>query len=100
MSKSDRLYKDSPKVERKESGDVGISRPSEATGEDIGTDGSPLPGAGDGMPVAVEQMHDRHSKEMGDMHKRHETEQKDMHKRHSKELKKTMTGKEDKEGKE
>lgn len=97
MSKSDRLYKDSPKVERKDSGDVGISRPSDADAEGMGTEGSPLPGGGDGMPVAVEQMHDRHQKEMGDMHKRHEGEQKDMHKRHSKEMKKTMTGEEGKE---
>lgn len=100
MSRSEKLYKDSPKVGRNKDGDVGISRSSEATGEDIGTEGSPLPGAGDGMPVAVEQMHDRHSTEMKDMHKRHEDEHKDMHKRHEKEIKKTMVGDNKKEDKE
>jgi hypothetical protein len=95
MAKSEKLYKDSPRVERdKESGEVGITRPSEADAEDMGIDGNPLPGGGDGMPVQVEQMHDRHKKEMSDMHKRHEDEAKDMHKRHQKEVSKSM-GKDD-----
>lgn len=91
MSKSGKLYSDSPSLKRdKESGSVGVSKPSEADGENMGTEGSPLPGGGEGMPVQVEQMHGRHEKEMKDMHARHETEHKDMNKRHLKEHKKLM----------
>lgn len=99
MAKSDRLYKDSPALKRdKESGEVGIHKPSAADSENMGTSGSPLPGGGEEMPVQVEQMHGRHEKEMKDMHKRHEDEHKDMNKRHLKEHKKMMSGEE--EGKE
>ena len=100
MSKSERLYKNSPSVERdKESGEVGIKRPSEADKESAGLSGSPLPGSDGEMPIAVEQMHDRHKREMKDTHKRHEDEIKDMHKRHLKEVAKEM-GKEDAEEKD
>lgn len=93
MAKSAKLYGDSPSLKRdKESGAVGVKKPSEADAQDMGTEGNPLPGGGDGMPVAVgqamEDMHGRHDKEMKDMHKRHEDEHKDMHKRHQKEVKK------------
>lgn len=92
MSKSSKLYKDSPTVDRDEEGTVGIKKPSKADAEDEGLEGNPLPGAGDGMPVQVEEMHKRHIKEMSDMHKRHEDEHKDMHKRHQKEIKKAHGG--------
>lgn len=87
--KSAKLYNDSPSLKRdKESGSVGVHKPSEADAQDMGIEGSELPGGGDGMPVQVEQMHGRHETEMKDMHKRHEDEHKDMHKRHLKEHKK------------
>lgn len=92
MSKSDRLYSKSPKVERDTDGEVKIKKPAEATKEDIGLSGNPLPeteGEGE-MPIAVEQIHDRHQREMKDTHKRHEDEIKDMHKRHHKEISKAM----------
>lgn len=89
MSKSGKLYSDSPSLKRDDkSGAVGVKKPSEADGENMGVEGAPLEGAGDGMPVQAEQMHKRHETEMKDMHKRHEDEHKDMNKRHLKEHKK------------
>lgn len=89
MAKSDKLYKDSPKIEKDGDGKPGIKKPSKADGENMGIEGNPQPGAGDGMPVPVdekmEEMHGRHTREMKDMHKRHEDEHKDMNKRHMKE---------------
>lgn len=97
MSKHDKLYKDSPKIEKNDDGKPGIKKPTPADAENMGTEGNDSPGAGDGMPVQVEEMHGRHEKEMKDMHARHEGEQKDMHKRHGKEIKKMHDGKEGKE---
>lgn len=102
MSKSGKLYKDSPSLKRdEESGAVGVHKPTPADGENMGVEGGPgLPGGGEGMPVDAQMsdMHGRHEREMSDMHKRHEDEHKDMHKRHHKEAKKMAGGKE--EGKE
>lgn len=93
MAKSDKLYSDSPSLKRdKDSGEVGIKKPSEADAQNMGIEGSELPGAGDGMPVQVEQMHGRHEKEFKDMHARHEAELKDTHKRHLKEAKAVVQG--------
>lgn len=88
-TKSAKLYNDSPSLKRdKNSGEVGVKKPSEADAEDMGISGSPLPESDGGdMPVQVEQMRDRHETEMKDMHKRHEDEHKDMNKRHIKEVK-------------
>lgn len=99
MAKSDKMYKNSPTVKRDESGKVGIKRPSEADGEDMGTAGDNVAGDQGSMPIdaeQVEQTHDRHQTEMKDMHKRHQDETKDMHKRHAKEISKHF-GKEGKE---
>jgi hypothetical protein len=96
MAKSDKLYDKSPRLKRdKESGEMGIHKPTEADAENMGVAGNPLPTDGSGeIPMEVHQamasMHDRHSKEMKDMHKRHEDEHKDMHKRHQKEVKHMM----------
>lgn len=105
MAKSDKLYKDSPKVEKDENGKPGVKKPSKADAVDMGTEGNPLEGAGDGMPVETTpqgEMHDRHAREMKDMHKRHEDEHKDMNKRHAKEQKKLAgtPGEDIEEGKE
>src|ERR1017187_8676058 len=95
MAKSDRLYKDSPKLERGEDGDVGVKKPSEADGEDMGTSGK----EGE-MPVAVHhsaerhELHHRHVHEALALHRRHETEhathkgdKKPLHKKHEAEHK-------------
>lgn len=78
MGKSAELYKNSPSVKRGEDGKPGISRPSKADSDSMGTGGNPLPTDGDGeMPVHVKQvndMHERHIQEMKDMHKRHQKE--------------------------
>lgn len=93
--KSEKLYADSPSIKKDEKGKTGIKKPSEgiagptkADGEDMGVDGNPQEGAGDGLPIKVEEMHDRHQKEMKDTHKRHQEEIKDMHGRHQKETEK------------
>lgn len=90
MSKSDKLYSKSPKIEKDSEGKPGIKKPTEADAEDMGIGGDDVEGNQTQMPVQVEQMHGRHSKEAKDMHARHEGEMKDMHKRHAKEMKKTM----------
>lgn len=103
MSKHDKLYKDSPKIEKDGEGKASLKKPSKADGENMGIEGSPLEGAGDGMPVdeKMDEMHGRHSREMKDMHKRHEDEHKDMNKRHMKEAGKLAgtPGEDIKEGK-
>lgn len=86
-------------MERDGEGKTSIKKPSKADGENMGIEGHDMPGAGDGMPVQVEEMHDRHMTEMKDMHKRHEDEHKDMHKRHQKETEKTHSGGKEEEGK-
>ena len=97
MAKSSKLYKDSPTIEKDGEGRASIKKPSKADGEDMGTQGNPQEGAGDGVPVQTKEMHDRHMQEMKDMHERHEGEHKDMHKRHLKEHSKAMGHKEGKE---
>lgn len=90
MGKSEKLYKESPSLKRDEkSGAVGVHKPTEADGEDMGVSGDGLNGAGHGMPIAARQaeMHKRHMDEMKQMHGRHEDEHSDMHKRHQKEVK-------------
>jgi hypothetical protein len=90
-SKHDKLYSKSPSVKKDENGKPGVHKPSKADGESMGTEGNPLPGGGDGMPVQAHQheMNDRHHKEMKSMHERHASEQHDMHKRHEDEHKKS-----------
>jgi hypothetical protein len=81
MSKSDKMYAKSPKIEKDDKGKPGIKKPSKADAEDMGTEGNDVEGAGDGMPVDI------HEKERVSMHKRHQEEQKAMHDRHEKDLK-------------
>lgn len=93
MSKSNKLYKDSPKLERDdESGKVGIKKPTKADGENIGTEGDAIPGSEGDMPIDVHQAErnevgKKHVQELKDMHKRHDAEFEAMHKRHSSEKK-------------
>ncbi len=83
MSKSSKLYSDSPSIKKDAEGGVGIQRPSEATSEDLGLSGNPLPGAGEKMPIDIHE-------KMQDMVERHAAELKDLHKRHEKEHSKVM----------
>lgn len=80
--KSSKLYSDSPSIKKDGDGKPGIKKPSEATGEDIGTGGNPLPGSDGKMPIE-----DEHYAEHKSMHKRHQEEQTAMHERHAKDLK-------------
>jgi len=91
MAKSDKLYSKSPSIAKDDEGKVGIKRPSEADAEDMGIEGNPLEGAGDGMPVDAHQIHEK----MVDMVERHQNELKDMQKRHSKEADKLSNKKEE-----
>lgn len=111
MSKSEKLYKNSPSLKRGEDGDVGIKKPSEADAENMGVAGDTNENSPGEMPINVHQaaerhdmhhkhvhehlqMHGRHEQEhmtgkeeKGNMHKKHETEMKDMHGRHQEEMK-------------
>lgn len=87
MAKSDKMYEKSPKIEKDEKGKPGIKKPSKADAEGMGIEGSPLKGAGDGMPVDIHEkermsMHKRHQEETQAMHDRHEKDLKEMHGRH------------------
>lgn len=87
MSKSKRMYKDSPSIKKNEDGKPGIKKPTPADGENMGTEGNSLEGAGDGVPVDPHQaerseLSKRHVEEIKDMHKRHEKDHEAMHKRH------------------
>lgn len=103
MAKHNRLYKDSPKVERDEDGKPTVKRntgPTKADGEDMGTEGNPIPGSDGKMPInngegddegksaPEKEMYDRHHREIKEAHARHEDELKQIHKRHEKEVKK------------
>lgn len=91
MSKSKKMYKDSPSIKKGEGGKPEIKKPSKADSEDMGVEGNPLEGAGDGVPVdpkAAErnELSMRHVEEIKDMHKRHEKDHDAMHKRHNTDL--------------
>lgn len=80
MSKSDKLYKDSPSVGRGEDGKPEIKRPSKADGENMGVDGKDEEGQDAEMPVDVHQAGERrevkhrHVAEHLAMHHRQEQE--------------------------
>lgn len=78
MSKSSKLYKDSPALERDGDGNMQAVRPSEKS------DGA---GAGEDGSDAEMQGNASHEEERASMHKRHEEEQKAMHDRHHKDMK-------------
>lgn len=88
MSKSSKLYKDSPALERDGDGNMQAVRPSEKSdGAGAGEDGSDAEmqnGGSDNATHAEERasMHSRHESELKDMHKRHQKDAEEMHKRH------------------
>lgn len=85
MAKSAKLYSDSPKLKKDDTGKVGVEKPSEATKEDIGASGNPLPGTDGEMPVHTEhqEMMERHASEIKDMHKRHGKEHDKLMEKHA-----------------
>lgn len=106
-------YKDSPTLKRDE--DSGEMTPTQKKAAEVnsGTDGVPVSGSGEGIPMHARHAMDRHhlhakhetehavhdhgkhgSKE--ELHARHGKETADMHKRHQKELMKGDEGKESK----
>lgn len=98
MSKSEKLYKNSPSIKRDEKdGSMKVEKPSKVDGQDMGTEGNPLPGSDGKMPIEVKQSV---GDAMAEMHGRHQNELKDMHKRHQddfKTLEKKTSSKEDAE---
>lgn len=92
--RSSRMYKDSPKMSRGESGKMEVKKPTKAEKVESGTEGVLSEDAQEGaLPP-----HIRHASDRSDMHKRHEHEhmmhdhagngdKKDMHERHHAEMK-------------
>lgn len=72
-----RMYKDSPKLERDDKGNMASVKPSDKQPQ---TDGEPDGDAPDMEPSDASRI-----QEIKDMHKRHETEMKAVHDRHQKE---------------
>lgn len=70
MARSDKLYGDSPKMERDGDGKVAVKKGA-ASKEKPKSD--------------MANMHDRHARETNEAHKRHEDEIKALHARHEKE---------------
>ena len=100
MSKqSERMYGNSPKLERDESGSVKIKK-----SETKAPEGAEANGGGEGVPVLVKHAaeraelhhkheHEHHMHDLGkestdkkDLHEKHEREFSEMHERHEKEL--------------
>lgn len=108
MAKSDTLYKDSPALKRDDKGKVGVEKPSEADGENMGIEGNPLPGSEGKMPIQAserremkhkhvtehlaqhhrqETEHENHAEgDKKELHKKHEAEHKEMTERHHEEF--------------
>lgn len=82
-----RMYSDSPKLERGESGNMEAKKPSDKRGEkpsESEKEADKAQSGDDGMKV-TEPHEDARIQEIKDMHKRHETEMKAIHSRHAKE---------------
>ena len=71
MARSDKLYSDSPKMERGDDGKVAVRKKEGGSKEKPKSD--------------MSNMHDRHARETSEAHKRHEDEIKALHARHEKE---------------
>lgn len=83
MSKSDKLYKDSPSVGKDADGKAEVQKPSE-TQENVGDDGSNAAMGDESHDAERASMHRRHEEEQKSMHERHGKDMKEMHKRHEK----------------
>ncbi len=83
---SKRAYKNSPRLERKEDGKLGVSKKAkESEKEQAGTDGMEV----NGSP----EMDVRHSKERLILHHKHEIDHAEMEAKHTKEKLSEMKGK-------
>lgn len=80
MPRHKRMYKDSPKLERGESGKMEAKKPSENQKKADETQSGVPTGESDMEPSSEARM-----QEIKDMHSRHETEMKAIHARHEKE---------------
>lgn len=118
MSKrSERMYKDSPKMERGDDGHVAVSKKKVETEEkEAGADGAIRSDSSEAMPAHVRHgmerrsMQERHETEHAvhdyahdgdskdEMHGRHAKEMNQMHKRHEKEAGEHSSGKGEKTG--
>lgn len=74
-TRSEKLYSDSPKMERDEKGKVSVKKATEKKTEGKG-----------GAKPDMDKMPTRHAREVQEMHKRHMDEHKDMAARHEKEM--------------
>lgn len=84
MAKSDKMYKDGPKIERNEEGKTvvkkgGKDEKKETAGEKKVVEGETQT---DGIEQHIKDMHERHANELKDMHKRHEKEHKSLMEKH------------------
>ena len=108
MSKADKMYKDSPKIEKDEEGKLKVSKKSDAKEAVDGEEAAGEPGM-EGMKHEVRHaaerraLHHKHMKEHMELHHKHEMEhaahkgdKKEMHTRHEKEHKE-MHGRHEKE---
>lgn len=85
MSKSDRLYKDSPSVGKDADGKAEVQTPAPTSGtENVGDDGSNAAMGDESHDAERASMHRRHEEEQKSMHERHGKDMKEMHKRHEK----------------
>lgn len=98
--KSKKLYGKSPSVGKDKDGKAELKKPTDASMEDAGLAGNPLPNEEGKMPVHMDHdaerksMHKRHEEEQHSMHERHEKDMSEMHKRHEKASKTEKTGSE------
>jgi hypothetical protein len=101
-TQADKMYGDSPKLERDEGGKMGVKKKSMEKKDDE-AEGEDEAGTGDHLPVMVRHSMERHEMnssherehhmhDMGkhgdkkEMHDRHEKMRKDLHTRHEKEM--------------
>lgn len=86
MAKSDKMYKDGPKIERNEEGKTVVKKGGKAGDGKKPSEGEKKVEQAetqtDGIEVPVKEMHERHASEMKDMHKRHEKELKGIMEKH------------------
>lgn len=106
MSKSDKMYAKSPKIEKDKDGKPGIKKPEKADAEDMGVSDNTNEMPVDAHEQERQSMHKRHEEELkslqdghhkavGDMNSRHEKDLKEMHKRHAGSTGTEKTGGED-----
>lgn len=79
MARSDKMYKDSPKIDKDENGKAVVKKSSGEEKKEEATSGK---GEIGDSKTPIQEMHDRHLSEMKDMHKRHQKEHTAMSEKH------------------